>query len=103
MAREGMAEHQEHTYAGHKGPVNTMPMMMGHGPFGNIERGGMFTLVKVRDDVAPGDYSAGMRTPPKPSLHGSAPTPSLAPRLVAAPDTTLPDTAARGEHHAALR
>ena len=57
MAREGMAEHQEHTDAGHQGPANTMAMMTGQGPFGNVEMGGMFTLVKTRDDVAPGDYS----------------------------------------------
>ena len=56
MAREGMAEHQEHTDAGHQGPVNTMAMMLGHGPFGNVEMGGMFTLVKVRDNIAPGDF-----------------------------------------------
>ena len=26
-------------------------MMTGKGPFGNIEMGGMFTVVKVRDDI----------------------------------------------------
>ena len=57
MAREGMAEHQEHTDAGHQGPANTMAMMVGQGQYGNIEMGGMFTLVKARNDVAPGDYS----------------------------------------------
>lgn len=52
MGEFGMAEHQEHTEAGHHpGPVNTVPMMMGKGPFGNIEMGGMFTTVKVRDDL----------------------------------------------------
>ena len=56
MGREGMAEHQEHTDGGHRGPANTLPMMMGRGPFGNIEMGGMFTLVKVRDDIRAGDY-----------------------------------------------
>ena len=56
MGRDGMAEHQEHTDGGHQGPANTLPMMMGRGPFGNIEMGGMFTLVKVRDDIRPGDY-----------------------------------------------
>jgi len=33
------------------GPINTLPMMMGNGRFGNIEMGGMFTLVKVRDNL----------------------------------------------------
>jgi FtsP/CotA-like multicopper oxidase with cupredoxin domain len=37
-------------------PDNTLPMMTGTGPFGPIEMGGMFSVVKVRDDVKPGDY-----------------------------------------------
>jgi hypothetical protein len=31
-------------------------MMTGTGPFGPIEMGGMFTIVKVREVLAPGDY-----------------------------------------------
>jgi len=37
-------------------PDNTLPMMSGSGPFGPIGMGGMLTVVKVRDDVQPGDY-----------------------------------------------
>jgi FtsP/CotA-like multicopper oxidase with cupredoxin domain len=37
-------------------PDNTLPMMTGTGPFGPVEMGGMFSVVKVRDDVRPGDY-----------------------------------------------
>jgi hypothetical protein len=37
-------------------PHNTLPMMTGTGPFGPIEMGGMFTVMKVREDLAPGDY-----------------------------------------------
>jgi hypothetical protein len=37
-------------------PDNTLPMMTGRGPFGPVEMGGMFSVVKVRDDVKPGDY-----------------------------------------------
>ena len=37
-------------------PDNTLPMMSGQGPFGAIEMGGMFTVVKVRPDQKPGDY-----------------------------------------------
>ncbi|MFO0669285.1 MAG: copper oxidase [Polyangiaceae bacterium] len=33
-------------------PKNTLPMMTGTGPFGPIEMGGMFTVVKVRDGIA---------------------------------------------------
>jgi len=57
MGENGMAEHQNHTDSGHMpGPPNTLAMMAGKGPFGNIEMGGMFTMVKVRDDLAKGDY-----------------------------------------------
>jgi FtsP/CotA-like multicopper oxidase with cupredoxin domain len=59
MGENGMDEHQMH--AKHmKGPENTLPMMAGEGPFGNIGMGGMFTLFKVRDKLvdgkAPGWY-----------------------------------------------
>jgi hypothetical protein len=39
-----------------RGPENTLPMMSGKGPFGNIEMGGMFTLIKVREGLARDDY-----------------------------------------------
>jgi FtsP/CotA-like multicopper oxidase with cupredoxin domain len=57
MGESGMAEHQDHTASGHmQGPENTLPMMTGKGPFGNLEMGGMFTVMKVRDDLAAGDF-----------------------------------------------
>ncbi len=37
-------------------PDNTAPMMTGTGPFGAMEMGGMFTVVKVRRDQPRGDY-----------------------------------------------
>ena len=37
-------------------PDNTLPMMSGSGPFGAMEMGGMFTVVKVRDGIARNDY-----------------------------------------------
>jgi hypothetical protein len=37
-------------------PENTLPMMTGSGPFGAMEMGGMFSVVKVRDGLARGDY-----------------------------------------------
>ena len=50
MGESGMAEHAEH--AKHMlGPRNTLPMMMGEGPFGPLEMGGMFTVFKVRDNL----------------------------------------------------
>jgi hypothetical protein len=65
MGTTGMSEHAEHTAMGHMhGPDNTLPMMMGEGPYGNLEMGGMFTTVKVREHLArdryevPGWYEA---------------------------------------------
>jgi manganese oxidase len=37
-------------------PANTLPMMTGAGRYGDIEMGGMFTVVKIRADLAHGDY-----------------------------------------------
>jgi hypothetical protein len=37
-------------------PDNTLPMMTGFGQFGPMEMGGMFSVVKVREGLAPGDY-----------------------------------------------
>ena len=37
-------------------PDNTLPMMTGQGPFGPMEMGGMFTVVKVREGLARNDY-----------------------------------------------
>ena len=38
-------------------PDNTVPMMTGQGPFGSVEMGGMFSVLKVRREQRPGDYS----------------------------------------------
>ena len=38
-------------------PDNTIPMMTGDGPFGSVEMGGMFSVVKVRRGQKAGDYS----------------------------------------------
>jgi len=38
-------------------PDNTLPMMTGQGPFGPLEMGGMFTVMKVRREQPRGDYS----------------------------------------------
>ena len=67
MGKNGMSEHSGHLAMGMlPGPDNTLPMMTGQGPFGAIEMGGMFTVVKVRDDLAVGDYrDPGWYTNPK--------------------------------------
>jgi manganese oxidase len=63
MGKDGMSEMQG--MARHvKGPRNTLPMMNGVGPFGNIEMGGMFTIVKVRDDLRGYEDPGWYRNPP---------------------------------------
>jgi FtsP/CotA-like multicopper oxidase with cupredoxin domain len=53
MGERGMADMAEMEMAL---PDNTLPMMTGTGPFGAIEMGGMFTVVKVREALVRGDY-----------------------------------------------
>jgi hypothetical protein len=38
-------------------PANTLPMMMGEGPFGAVGMGGMFSIVKVRKGQKRNDYT----------------------------------------------
>ena len=46
-------------------PDNTAPMMTGEGPYGSVEMGGMFSVLKVRKDQKPGDYqNPGWFKPP---------------------------------------
>jgi len=65
-------------------PENTLPMMTGTGPYGDIEMGGMFTLLKVRPDQKRGDYSdPGWYKAPKGTTAyewtGDLPPPATAP------------------------
>ncbi len=53
MGQAGMADMGEMEMAL---PDNTLPMMTGFGQFGPIEMGGMFSVVKVREGLASGDY-----------------------------------------------
>ena len=54
MGERGMADMAEMEM---ELPRNTVPMMTGQGPFGSVEMGGMFSVLKVRSDQKPGDYS----------------------------------------------
>ncbi len=60
----GMAEHAEHL-PHIQGPRNTLPMMTGIGPYGNIEMGGMFTVIKIRDNLPTYDKDPGWYRPPE--------------------------------------
>ena len=61
MGESGMAEHQDMHM---QGPENTLPMMMGEGPFGNLEMGGMFTVVKIRETLDEGGDPGWYDNPP---------------------------------------
>jgi manganese oxidase len=54
MSERGMADMGEMTMPI---PDNTAPMMAGEGPFGGVEMGGMFSILKVRAEQKAGDYS----------------------------------------------
>ena len=56
MGEKGMGDMSEMTAMGMAIPENTLPMMLGNGPFGPIDMGGMFTVIKIREDLARGDY-----------------------------------------------
>lgn len=60
-----MGEHGMHemTEMGMEGPENTLPMMGGEGPFGSIGMGGMFTILKVRKTLKPGDEAGWYNNP----------------------------------------
>lgn len=53
MGQNGMAEMAQ---MGTPLPENTLRMMTGKEPSGSIEMGGMFTMVKVRENLALGHY-----------------------------------------------
>ena len=44
-------------------PPNTLPMMTGRGPFGDIQMGGMFTVLKVREGITRYDDPGWYRYP----------------------------------------
>ena len=48
-------------------PKNTLPMMTGKGPYGDVEMGGMFTVLKVRDGLTSYD-DPGWYKPPAGTL-----------------------------------
>ena len=60
MGERGMAEMAEMVMPL---PKNTLPMMTGKGPFGNIEMGGMFTVLKVRENITNYDDPGWYRNP----------------------------------------
>jgi manganese oxidase len=66
MGQTGM-DHAEHIEMGHmKVPFNSIPMIGGMGPFGYITMGGMFTILKVRENLRSYDEDPGWyENPPR--------------------------------------
>ena len=63
MGERGMADMTEMSMPL---PDNTLPMMTGEGPYGSVEMGGMFSMLKVRKDIPHGVYvDPGWYTHPK--------------------------------------
>lgn len=72
MGTEGMAEMGKHVAMGHmKVPPNSIPMVGAEGPFDYITMGGMFTIVKIRENLKnyedPGWYSYPKNSVAKPA------------------------------------
>ncbi|TCV90302.1 multicopper oxidase family protein [Sulfurirhabdus autotrophica] len=66
-------------------PDNTLPMMTGQGPFGPVEMGGMFSVVKVHEGIKRGDFKdPGWYKHPKGTVasewNGPVPDPVKAPK-----------------------
>jgi len=84
-------------------PENTLPMMDGKGPFGEIEMGGMFTMIKVREGLARGDYrDPGWYQHPAGTVArewtGAAPETIRAPATPAAPGEPVATVKRDGGH-----
>ncbi|XAH21193.1 copper oxidase [Xylophilus sp. GW821-FHT01B05] len=84
-------------------PDNTLPMMSGQGPFGPLEMGGMFSVLKVRRDQPPGDYRdpGPFRHPPGSVAYAYEGAPPPAPRKApAATDGAAPSVRKPADPHA---
>ena len=61
MGTTGMGDMAEHQMGA---PRNSIPMLGGVGPYGTIDMGGMFTLIKVRDRINGDEDPGWYRQPP---------------------------------------
>ncbi len=84
MGSTGMAEHSMH--AGHHPSLpNTLPMMTGEGPFGMIDMGGMFTMLKIRENLASYDIDPGWFDHPRGTVAWKTEDTAAIPPLAMAP------------------
>ena len=61
MGETGMGDMEHMTAMGV--PENSIPMLGGTGPFGHIDMGGMFTIIKVREGITSYDDPGWYRHP----------------------------------------
>ncbi|MGH9457820.1 MAG: multicopper oxidase family protein [Thermoanaerobaculia bacterium] len=90
MGATGMGEMAEHQMPI---PRNSIPMRGGVGPFGPIDMGGMFTIVKVRDRVEPGVDPGWYEQPPG-TVARAAPEMAVEPAQSPAPAAPVHEHAA---------
>jgi FtsP/CotA-like multicopper oxidase with cupredoxin domain len=65
MGEHGMGEHGIHVESGHMAvPKNSIPMVGAYGPFDYITMGGMFTIVKIRENLTSYDDPGWYKHPP---------------------------------------
>jgi manganese oxidase len=64
MGQDGMGEHPEHVENGMPVPRNSIPMKGQRGPHGYITMGGMFTILKVRENLSGYDDPGWYQNPP---------------------------------------
>jgi len=85
-------------------PENTLPMMTGHGPFGPIEMGGMFTVMKVREGLARDDFGdPGPYQHPQGSVAYEVEAPAAAPARQQTPATSAPAPAPKASKPASMK
>jgi len=81
-------------------PDNTLPMMTGSGPFGPIEMGGMFSVMKIREGLARDDYrDPGPYEYPQGTVAYEVETPAAAPSRRQEPDKPKPSNDKGGSMH----
>jgi len=91
MGQEGMGDMAEHIEAGHmKVPPNSIPMIGGMGPHDYITMGGMFTILKVRENLASYDQVPGWYADPPGTLASLAPADVLRRNGIAGDGKTAP-------------
>jgi FtsP/CotA-like multicopper oxidase with cupredoxin domain len=100
MGSRGMAEMAEMEMAM---PDNTLPMMTGFAQFGAVGMGGMFSVLKVREGLAAGDYKdPGWYKNPEGTIafeYKGAPPPASSRRSEEAKPATLRAVKPRGQHN----